>query len=148
MMRFALHYFVLYALVATVWPYFPTFLRARGFSQAEIGYLQGFRMLAEAAGPLMVAYLSQRLGRRRTLISGCLVAFGVASFGLNSTSAFLTAAVLMAAAGFALRTTIPLSDTLSATELPDPAHNYGRIRIGGSLGFVAALWCIRLFNCW
>ena len=49
-------------------------------------------MLAEAAGPLMVAYLSQRLGRRRALTSGCLVAFAVASFGLNSTSAFLPAA--------------------------------------------------------
>jgi RNA polymerase sigma factor (sigma-70 family) len=37
MFRFALHYFVLYALVATVWPYFPTFLKARGFSMADIG---------------------------------------------------------------------------------------------------------------
>jgi PPP family 3-phenylpropionic acid transporter len=146
MFRFALHYFVLYALVATVWPYFPTFLKARGFSMADIGLLQGFRMLAEAAGPLMVAYLSQRLGRRRAVISGCLVAFGAASFALNTVSSFLPAALLMAAAGYALRTTIPLSDTLAATELPDPAHNYGRIRIGGSLGFVATLWCVRIFN--
>jgi PPP family 3-phenylpropionic acid transporter len=146
MLRFALHYFVLYAVVATLWPYFPAFLRARGFSEAEIGFLQGCRQLAEAAGPLLVAFLSEKLGRRRTLVNACLVGFAVAAFFLNRTSAFLPAALLAAAAGLSLRTTIPLSDTLAATELPDAAHNYGRVRIGGSLGFITVLSLAAIFG--
>jgi PPP family 3-phenylpropionic acid transporter len=146
MLRFALHYFVLYAVVATLWPYFPAFLRARGFSEAEIGFLQGCRQIAEMTGPLLVAFLSERLGRRRALISACLAGFAVAAFFLNRTSTFVPAALLAAAAGLSLRTTIPLTDTLAATELPDPAHNYGRIRIGGSLGFIATLVLARVFG--
>ena len=146
MLRFALHYFVLYAVVATVWPYMPAFLRARGFSQAEIGFLQGCRQLAEAAGPLLVAFLSERLGRRRVLISACLLAFAVVATFLSTAGTFLPAALLVAALGLSLRTTIPLSDALAATELPDPAHNYGRVRIGGSLGFVTTLVLARVLG--
>lgn len=146
MLRFALHYFVLYALVATVWPYLPAFLRARGFTEAEIGFLQGCRQFAEAAGPLAVAFLSERLGRRRVLISACLLVFAAMASFLGAANSFLPAALLVAALGLSLRTTIPLSDTLAATELPDPAHNYGRIRIGGSLGFITTLCLVRIFG--
>lgn len=146
MLRFALHYFVLYALVATIWPYLPVYLQARGFSTEQIGFLQGCRQFAEAAGPLIVAFLSERLGRRRVLISGCLVGVAAMAFFLNVAGSFLPAALLLSALGLMLRTTIPLSDTLAATELPDPAHNYGRIRIGGSLGFICTLILARVLG--
>ncbi|MGD2174845.1 MAG: MFS transporter [Candidatus Brocadiaceae bacterium] len=146
MVRFSLHYFVLFAVFATVWPYFPAFLRSLGFSEAHVGYLQGLRMLAGVGGPLLVAWLSDRLGRRRLLIAASLIAFVLLIVPLASTSDFLPAALLAMGVGLALRTTIPLSDTLAATELRDPAHQYGKVRVWGSMGFISTLFAIRLFG--
>jgi len=146
MLRFTLHYFVLFSVMAAVWPYFPAFLRSLGFSETEVGLLQGTRMLAGALGPLVVVWLSDRIGRRRLLLSGCLLAFVLLVVPFGTTSSFWVAALLSALAGLALRTTIPLSDTLAATELADPAHQYGKVRIGGSFGFITALFAIRLLG--
>ena len=41
MRRFGIHYFFLFALSAVYWPYFPLFLKARGFSLDQIGLLNG-----------------------------------------------------------------------------------------------------------
>jgi len=146
MVRFTLHYFVLFTVMAAVWPYFPAFLRSLGFNEAEVGFLQGTRMLAGALGPLLVVWLSDRLGRRRLLLSICLLIFVLLVVPFGATSSFWVAALLSALAGLALRTTIPLSDTLAATELSDPAHQYGKVRIGGSFGFITALFAIRLLG--
>jgi PPP family 3-phenylpropionic acid transporter len=62
---------------------------------------------------------------------------------LNATASLALAAVLIAGVGFTGRTSIPLADALASTELPDPAHQYGKVRIWGSLGFVATLLGIR-----
>lgn len=146
MYRFWIHFAVLFAVMATVWPYFPTFLRAAGFDEAQVGYLQGIRMLCSAGGPLAVAWLSDRLGKRKLLLSACIVGFVVLAVPLSMTSSFWLAVPLVAGVGLTLRTTIPLSDTLAASELDDPAHQYGKVRIGGSLGFVGTLLGIRLLG--
>ena len=75
LVRFRIHYFVLFAVLATINPYFQLFLRARGFSTDDIGFLQGVLGAAGVAGPLVIGYLADRLGRRRTLLMACLAAF-------------------------------------------------------------------------
>jgi PPP family 3-phenylpropionic acid transporter len=42
----------------------------------------------------------------------------------------------IAAVGFAYRSSIPLMDSLVGRILPDPAHQYGLVRVAGSVGFV------------
>ncbi len=146
MFRFWIHFFVLYAVMAAVWPYFPAFLRAVGFDEAQVGYLQGVRMLCGALGPLLLAWLSDRLGRRKLLLGGCFVGFLALIVPLSMASSFWLAVPLAAGVGLTLRTTIPLSDTLAAAELDDPVHQYGQVRIGGSIGFIATLFAIRLLG--
>jgi PPP family 3-phenylpropionic acid transporter len=143
MIRFSIHYFVLFTVMAIVYPYFQMFLRARGFSDAQVGYLQGFVALAGVCGPLLIGYIADRTGRRRALTAFCLIAFAALVVPLNRTSSFWLAAALVAGVGFTVRTTIPLTDTLAATQLPDPIHQYGRVRIWGSIGFIVALVGIR-----
>jgi PPP family 3-phenylpropionic acid transporter len=62
---------------------------------------------------------------------------------LNATDAFWTAAGLVVGIGFFWRPVIPLTDTLAAAELDDPTHQYGKVRIWGSIGFVVTLGAIR-----
>jgi predicted MFS family arabinose efflux permease len=77
LVRFRIHYFVLFAVLATINPYFQLFLRACGFSTDDIGFLQGILGMAGVAGPLVIGYLADRLGRRRTLLMACLAAFAL-----------------------------------------------------------------------
>jgi MFS transporter, PPP family, 3-phenylpropionic acid transporter len=137
MIRFSVHYFMLFTVMATVFPFFQVFLRALGFSIAEAGHLQGIASLAGVCGPVSIGYLADRLGRRKTLLVASIVVYALFLTPLGHTHAFIPAALLVVGVGFASRALIPLTDALAAGELPDPAHNYGRVRVWGSLGFVA-----------
>lgn len=143
MIRFSVHYFLLFTLMATVFPYFQLFLRSLGFDQAEVGYLQGLLGLANVAGPMGFGYLADRLGRRRGTIAVCLLLFGVLLLPLVMTDSFWLAAVLVFGLGTTVRTAIPLTDTLASLELPDPTRRYGHVRIWGSIGFLATLLSVR-----
>ena len=140
--RFSIHYAMLFAMVATAFPYMQLFLRGRGFSMAEVGYLQGFMALAGVCGAVGIGYLADRVGRRIVLI-GCVAIYAVLLPVLNTVSVFLPAALLAAGVGLFLRTSIPITDAIAAGELPHAARNYGRVRIWGSVGFIVTLLCIR-----
>lgn len=143
MIRFSLHYCMLFVLMATVFPYFQVFLKARGFSDAEVGFLQGAKALASAFGPILIGHLADRLGQRRVLLGACLIASAALLAPMSLTASFWVAFALMIGMGFALPATIPLTDALASRELPDPTHQYGRVRIWGSIGFVVTLLTIR-----
>ncbi len=146
MLRFSIHYFVMFSLLAAVYPYLQVFLRARGFSEAEVGLLQGVLALAGVLGPMVVGYAADRLGRRRAPLIGCLVVFALLVPPLNATSALGAALALVVGIGMTVRTPIPLTDTLAAAELPDPMHQYGRVRVWGSVGFVLTLFGIKVLD--
>lgn len=148
-LRFAAHYFLLFAMMGIVFPYVQLFLRNRGFSDSQVGYLQGILALASVAGPLLVGHLADLLGRRKlALVFGLLAAAAVLP-PLDATSSFSAAGALLVFLGLFGQTSIPLTDTLASAELHDPAHTYGRVRIWGSIGFVAVLAAVaalRLVN--
>jgi len=144
--QFAMHYFVLFTVMATVYPYFQLLLQARGFTKAEIGLLQGFMALAGMCGPMVLGYLADRSGQRRTFLALSLLASTLLLLPLNATKGFWAAALLTAGLGFTVRTPVPLTDALTAGELPDPVHQYGRVRVWGSIGFATALLGIRLLG--
>ncbi|MFO7956965.1 MAG: MFS transporter [Candidatus Brocadiia bacterium] len=146
MVRFGAHYFLLFAVMATVYPYFQLLLRARGFAESEVGYLLGLLALAEVAGPMALGWAADRLGAHRRMLAACLVAFALLVVPLGLTSAFWAAALLVLGIGFTARVPIPLADTLASAHLPDPAHDYGRVRLWGSIGFITTLFGIRIFR--
>jgi len=145
-LRFAVHYFLLFAMMGTVFPYVQLFLRARGFSDAEVGYLQGLLALASVAGPLAAGHLADRLGRRRLALAAGLAVAAAVLPPLDSAGSFAAAAALLVALGLFGRTAIPLTDTLASAELPDPTHTYGKVRVWGSAGFIAVLAAVALFG--
>jgi len=144
MIRFSVHYFVLFVMYATITPYFQLLLKSRGFSDPEIGFLQGWLVLAGVAGPLAAGYLGDRLGRRRMFLVGGCVAFALLIIPMAGVTRIAVAAVLAVGIGLTSRTAIPLTDALASRELPDPARTYGRVRVWGSLGFVLTVLALSL----
>jgi len=153
MARFGVHYFLLFAVMATVYPYFQLLLRARGFTESQVGYLLGLLALAEVAGPMALGWAADRLAAHRWMLAAhrwmlaaCLVAFALLVVPLGLTSTFWATALLVLGIGFTARVPIPLADTLASAHLPDPAHDYGRVRLWGSIGFITTLFGIRIFR--
>jgi len=146
MVRFAAHYFLLFAVMATVFPYFQLLLDSLGFSKVEVGLLQGVMGLAGVFGPLLTGSLADAHGARRYTLGACMALFIVLLPMLLGVKALLPAAIVVAFLGLSVRSAIPLTDALVTGELSDPVHQYGRIRVWGSVGFAAVLTLIRLLG--
>ena len=130
------NYFLLYASFAVLTPYLQLYFKARGFSASRIGLLLGIVELAGLAGPLLVARLADARGSYRGLLVASLVASAAAFAAVQFSSGLLAAAGLAAAIGFSYRSTTPLLDSSVSRSLPDPARQYGRFRVAGSVGFI------------
>lgn len=138
MRGFLLNYFFLFASTAVFYPYFPLFIRARGFSHSQLGLLLSLFQVAGIVGPLVVGRLADRLCRYRLLLLLCVCASILCLVPMNFLSglpAFLPFLLLI---GMGFNSLIPLSDALAARELPDATHRYGQVRIAGSAGFIVA----------
>jgi PPP family 3-phenylpropionic acid transporter len=146
MLRFSIHYFLLFAMIAAAGPYFQLLLRARGFDKAQIGLLLGLAAGAGLLGPLLAGHLADRLGKRRTVLTICLVAYAGLFVPIAMTSSFAVAVVLVLGIGLVARTSVPLTDAMAASELANPAEQYGPTRVWGSIGYVAALVVIAAFS--
>ena len=80
-----------------LWVMFPLYLHGHGVSVVDIGWITGAYGLSWGASQLWTGPLSDRIGRKPTLIAGLwLLALGVAAITLvSSQAAWLTLAVLM-----------------------------------------------------
>jgi MFS transporter, PPP family, 3-phenylpropionic acid transporter len=129
-------YLLLFSTFAILGPYLPLFLRARGFSPSQIGVLMGCMELAGIVGPILLAVLADRRTAYRALLAASLVFSVILLVPLQFSSSLALAVACIAAVGFAYRSSIPLIDSLVGRVLPDPARQYGRVRVAGSVGFV------------
>jgi len=144
MTRFAVYYFVLFTSWAVITPFFQTFLDARGFDKPQVGLLLGAFALAGVIGVIGIGHLADHWGRRRAALLAAVAASMVALVPLNAVGGFALALPLVFLFGLAYKSIIPLADALAATELPDPATQYGRARALGTLGYIVMLWAITL----
>jgi MFS transporter, PPP family, 3-phenylpropionic acid transporter len=131
-----LNYFLLFITFGILGPYLQLYLKVRGFSPARIGILLGCLECSGFIGPIVLGRLADRHSAYRGLLSAGLVVTLTTFIFLEFSNSFSIYIVGMIIMGFAYRATIPLLDSLIGKILPDPMHQYGRLRVAGSIGFV------------
>jgi PPP family 3-phenylpropionic acid transporter len=134
--RIAAFYALCFGAFGVSLPYWPLWLSARGLGPDEIGLVFAGSMLAKIVATPLAAALSDRIGRRRTVILGLLIA----SFGANllylpaaSTGAIIAVAILSA---LCLTPVMALTDSLALGMARARRFDYGRVRLFGSAGFM------------
>jgi PPP family 3-phenylpropionic acid transporter len=140
MIAFVLNYFFLFVTSAVYFPYLQLFLKARGFSASQVGVLLACSQIAGILGPLLIARLADKTGRFR-LITLFSLAASVATWALLefvAPSRLWGFAPFMLLLGIGLNSLIPLLDGLASKQLSDPARQYGRLRVIGSIGFIVS----------
>jgi PPP family 3-phenylpropionic acid transporter len=131
-------YFLYFAVLGIYLPYFNLYCRSLNFSARELGLLSGAVALMHLAGPLFWSHASDRLQARKTL--SWLTSF-VSSAILASTlfiEHFPLMFVALALYGFFRTVFLPLVDAATWETVETDAGAYGRIRVWGSVGFIAA----------
>jgi PPP family 3-phenylpropionic acid transporter len=129
-------YFLIFVTFAILSPYLQLYLKARGFTESRIGLLLGLLELAGVAGPMVLARTADARPDSRWLLAGCLLVPVLSFLPLEATTLLPVAAASVAVMGFAYRSVITLLDSAASRLLPDPARQYGRLRVAGSLGFL------------
>jgi PPP family 3-phenylpropionic acid transporter len=139
LLHFALFLFVYYAFMGTLTTYAPLYFTARGVSAAEVGILMSLVQVMRIVGPTLWGWVADRASRRvlvlRMTALGALAAFSGIAFGRGFAHFFIAMVCLnlfTSAQG-------PLTEALMLAEMRGDTSRYGRVRLWGSLGFVAAV---------
>ncbi|MAA97497.1 MAG: MFS transporter [Stappia sp.] len=119
-------------------PFFPVVLRDSGLSPGEIGTLLSLPMLVRLAANPLVGALADRFATPRVAVS-VLSALSAALFlAFFLASAFWAYAVLLVAVALVWSPLIPIEDAVAARLDREGKGQYGRMRLWGSISFIAA----------
>ncbi len=137
--RLSAYYFSYFAFIGVFSPYFGLYLQSLSFSAWDIGLLMSQMQLMRMFGPYLWGALADRFGRRLLIVRltsvVALIVFS-AFFFIARFEAFLMA---MAVLAFFWAAALPLVEALTFDHLRENSARYSRVRLWGSVGFIAAV---------
>ena len=135
--RLAFFYGAIFSSVGIFLPYWPIWLESRGLSTIEIGLIIGASFWPRIVTSLVVPNLADRLRKRRLLMSlmVALTLLGLLTFALVSDFWLFMLLSLMTGATWSC--ILPLADAISLDRTASAGLDYGRVRLWGSVAFIA-----------
>lgn len=128
-------YFLYFAAFASLLPYFVLFYQSLGFSGTQIGLLTGVPPLITLIGAPFGTGLADRTRRHKLIMGvGLTVAIAV-MLTLPNMSSFVLVFALIVLFNFFMSPVASLSDSATMSMLGEQKEMYGRIRMGGTIGW-------------
>ncbi len=144
--RLSLHYFLYFSVLGALLPYIGLYFQSLGFSPVEIGQLLAVLLATKIIAPNIWGWLADRSGvsmRWVRLATGLALLF---SLGLLWFDSFWGLFVTILFFSFFWHASLPQFESYTFGCLSDgkqdEKHRYGRIRLWGSVGFIAAVLLI------
>lgn len=137
-LRVSAFYASMFLVVGIMLPFWPLWLEAQGLSAVQIGILLAVGQWVKVGSNPVIARLSDRHGEsRRALL---LVSLGaLASFALFLVAeGFLALLLVSVLSAICVAALFPLGDSFGARAAILEGLDYGRMRLWGSLAFIAA----------
>ena len=128
-------YFLYFAAFAALLPFFVLFYQGLGFSGAQIGLLTGVPPLITLIGAPFGTGLADSTGRHKLIMSVSLAAAIVVVLLLPSFTSFAVIFILIALFNIFISPIGSLTDSATISMLGEHRAMYGRIRLGGTLGW-------------
>lgn len=137
--HFSLFLFAYYAYAGTFGTYATLYFAERGLSVAQIGVLVSLISVMRIVGPNLWGWVADRSGRRaltlRMTAAGALVSFGLFFF----TDGYAQLFMVMILVNLFTSAQSPLMEALMLADMRGDLSSYGKLRLWGSLGFIAAV---------
>jgi MFS family permease len=128
-------YFLYFAAFASLLPYFVLFYQSLGFNGAQIGLLTGIPPLITLFGAPFGTGLADRTQRHKLVMGLGLAVAIVVMVILPQLSNFVVVFLLVILFNFFMSPVASLSDSATMTMLGEQRAMYGRIRLGGTIGW-------------
>lgn len=140
--RFGLFYLGYYGYVGVISPYVSLFFADRGFSPVQIGVLMACFQLSRIVGPYLWGWLSDVTHTRVKLLRLAAIASLLAFLMVPNIHGYGAMMAMMIGLNLITSAMSPLGDALTISTLRRHGafdHRYGRVRMFGSVGFIAAV---------
>ena len=133
-------FFAYFAIVGAIAPYLSLYFAAVGMSVAQIGVLMALPQMTRVFGPPFWGALADRIGHRVTLLRiSAGAALACVSMLWFAGGDYLGLVVVLALYHFASSAQAPLAETMALAAAAGDSGRYGRMRLWGSIGFIAAV---------
>jgi MFS family permease len=132
------YYFVFFAGMASFLPYIVLYYQSIGFSGAQIGLLMAISPLVALVGAPFWTGIADAGHRHRLIMSISLAAAVVSALLLPFLKAFFPVFILILIYSFMTAPSNSFADSATMSMMADEKHLYGRVRMGGTLGWAAA----------
>lgn len=132
-------YFFYFAYLGAFAPFFALYLTSVGMNAVEIGVLMALPQLTRILAPHLWGWLADHSGRRIGVVRISGAAGMVAFLGVFAGDSFAWLFAVLFAMMFFWSAALPLVEATTLSKLGDETARYGRIRVWGSVGFIAAV---------
>lgn len=137
-LRLAAFYAAFFIVIGVIQPFWPLWLASRQLNAAEIGIVLAIGIGAKVIGLPIAAHLADRSGRRRRPMQR-LALLSVLSFALFALTDAFWPIILVSLLFFSLWPPVmSLGESLTLMAARDGGFEYGRVRLWGSLSYIAA----------
>lgn len=124
-------------MVGVMLPFLPVWLAARGFSIADIAFAIACQSVVRVVATPVMTYMADRYRARRRfiIVLSILAALFMLAAGLVESRAAIVAMIVLAAMCWA--PIMPMLDAVAVEQSDAGLYDYGRVRIAGSITFIA-----------
>ena len=136
--RIAFFYVAIFLILGISLPYFPLWLKAQGLSAVEIGLVTSVPLFIRIATTPMIGIAADRSGSVKGVVlagAGFAMLSALALMGVEGLWPILVLFSVFQIASLAL---MPLAEVVAMREVRQHGLDYGRMRLWGSLAFIAA----------
>jgi PPP family 3-phenylpropionic acid transporter len=141
-------YFWFFALLGGMLPYWSLYLEGRGFSYLQIASLMATIQLTKIVAPSVWGHLGDRTGQRVRLVRFGTITGFLCFAGVFLEPDFTGLLLVMLAFTFFWNAVLPLYEVITLQVLGAQRDQYGKIRLWGSVGFIAAVALIGVLLEW
>lgn len=132
-------YLFYYASVGIFVPFWGLYLEYLTFTPSEIGELSALLVIGRLLAPYICGWVADHSGERMRVIRFAALGSWLVFIAALYTTHYWSLAVVMFIYGFFWSAPLPQFEAVTLNHLGDRAHDYTRIRVWGSIGFIVTV---------
>lgn len=139
-LRLACFYAASFAVIGIFMPFWPLWLKSRGLSAEDLGLVVALGIAIKTIANPLIANAADRLGERKRIMAAllCVATLGFAMY--HWAHGFWPILLVTLAFHAFWSPTMPLMESLVMQTAKVEPIDYGRVRLWGSLTFIAGAW--------
>ena len=137
--NFGFFFFAYYGFIGIFSPYASLYFAQRGMTGPQIGVLMSLMQVMRIFGPNLWGWVADRTRQRVGVLRITALAATLMFIGMFFSQSFVQFFIVMVAINTFTSAQGPLSEALMLSAMRGDLTHYGRLRLWGSIGFIAAV---------